>query len=377
MAAQNDMHQWIIEYSVDRNANRDDHTEIVFLGDVALAGQVGDAIRRRGSEYLFERIPPEFVDVDILCFNLECCLSERGEVWEPKPIHLRGEPAFLSVFPRGKCQYVANVANNHFLDYGEDAAFDTLEHLHAYDVRSIGATGKAVEGPHTIVRTGAGDVGLIAFAPSAHPLPNASKVNTATECISDMISQVDALKQKSDIVIASIHQGVEYTPYVNRRCRDLAHRLVDAGADCIVCHHPHVVQGIEKYNDATIFYSIGNFIIDQDFRRRPATRRSLALKVLLHEKQLRQIIIEPFIITDALQPRPATRQERQQIRSEVELLSSAFGSKCRTRVNYLKCDCVRAYSRLSSMCEMIRQKGILATAKYYFYRIMAIARRKS
>jgi len=365
------MDEWIIEYTKDSDLNREDYTEILFLGDVALAGQVGDTIRQYGSQFLFSKVPPDFFAVDILCYNLECCLSKRGEVWEPKPFPLRGLPEFLSVFSKGRCNYIANIANNHFLDYGEDAALDTLEALHIYGMQHFGLTGSADRGKHIIVRTRAGSVGLIGFAPSAHSLPNANRVNLAAESAFGMASQVSALKQQSDIVIASLHQGVEHTRCVDRHCRNLTHRLVDAGADCIVCHHPHIIQGIETYKGAHIFNSIGNFVIGSDFQRRPSARKSLTLKLLLRNKEVHKIIVEPFIIMDSLQPRPATREERQQIRVETEALSSIFESKLRSNVNYLRCGWIKVYNRLSGLYEMMRQQGIFTSTKYYFGRIIA------
>lgn len=368
------MDEWIIECNKANGLNEQDCAEIVFLGDVALAGKVGEVIQQYGSDFLLKKISPEFFDVDILCYNLECCLSNRGEAWEPKPFLLKGLPEFLSVFPKGRCNYVANVANNHFLDYGEDAALDTLEALHTYGMQYFGLTGSADRGKHVIVRTRAGSVGLIGFAPSAHSLPNANCVNLAAESAFGMASQVSALKQQSDIVIASLHQGVEHTRCVDQYCRNLTHRLVDAGADCIVCHHPHIIQGIETYKGAHIFHSIGNFVIDSDFQRRPSLRKSLALRLVLFRKKLHKIIVEPFIIMDSLQPRPATREERQQIRVETEALSSIFKSTLRLNINYLKCGGIRIHNRASSLYEMMRQQGIFTATKYYSGRIMAKAK---
>jgi len=370
------MHEWAIEYTNNANSERGDCTEILFLGDVALAGRVGDVIQQHGSQFLFQHVPPDFFDADIVCYNLECCLSTRGAAWEPKPIPFRGAPSFLSVFPRGRSQYIANVANNHFLDYGEDAAIDTLEALRAYGMLSIGATGTAADGQHVIIETRSGNVGLIAFAPSVHPLPDTSRVNLATMGISEMASQVSSLKQQADVVIASLHQGVEHTHYVGRSCRRLTHRLVDAGADCIICHHPHIIQGIETYNGVHIFHSIGNFAIGLDFQRRSYARESLALKVLLCNEKLHKIIIEPFVITDSLQQRPATWQEKQRIRAETEALSSIFESTLRANVNYLGCRFVKIHDRLSGLYEMIRRQGLPTTMKYYSGRIMAKSERK-
>jgi len=371
MANQGNMNEWVIELNKASGVDKENCTEILFLGDIALADQVGDAIQQYGTDFLFKKIPPEFFDVDILCFNLECCLSRRGVVREPKPTSYRGLPEYLSVFPPKKCRYVANVANNHFLDYGEDAANDTLYALRANNMKFIGATAEIIDEQSLVIETDSSNIGLISFAPSVHPLARTSKVNVSTTCIRDMHSQVASLKQKSDIVIVSLHQGIEYTPYVDRCCRNLSRRMVDAGADCVICHHPHVIQGVEVYKGVHIFHSIGNFIIYEDFERRPATRKNLAIKIEICQKKLHKIIINPFIITKTLQPRLATEDEKQQIRAEVKLLSSAFESKTGIITNYLKCQRVKVCDRIFSMYEMILKHGLLETVRYYLNRILA------
>ncbi len=362
--------EWSIKCG-EVSSTQEDCVEIVFVGDTALAGQVGDVIRQKGSKFLFNEIPISLFDVDILCYNLECCLSNRGEVWEPKPVPFRGAAEFLSVFPQGKCKYVANIANNHFLDYGEDAALDTIESLLAYNMRYIGASGSKINNLHTTLTTPAGNVSLIGFAPSSHLLPNSRQLNVAAMSVDDMVSQVTSLKKKSDIVIASLHQGVEHSPYVERRSHDLTHQLVVAGADCIVCHHPHIIQGIEIYEGVPIFHSIGNFVIGLDFQQKPSARKSLALRLILNKKKLQKIFIEPFIIMDTLQPRPVSREEKQQIRKETEVLSLIFQSKFKLIINDLKCDGIKFHNRILSLCEMIRQKGIATSMKYYFGRLIA------
>jgi poly-gamma-glutamate synthesis protein (capsule biosynthesis protein) len=371
------MDEWVIDCGGVGRLSKEASTEILFLGDVALAGQVGDVILQHGRQFLFNELPVDFFHVDVVCFNLECCLSERGKPWEPKPIPFRGIPRFLSVFPKTACTYVASVANNHFLDYGEDAAIDTLDAIRSYGMRSIGATGEAADGQHIILKTSAGNIGLIGFAPSAHPLPKTSIVNLPSgERVSDMVSRVNSLKRQSDVVVALLHHGVENTHLVDRHSRDLSHSLVDAGADCIVCHHPHVIQGIEAYKGAQIFYSIGNFVIDLNSQRRASARKSLALRLVLHEKRLHKIIVEPYIIMKSLQPRPATAEEKRKIRMETEALSSRFDSKLKLNVDYLTCQGIKIGGQVSSLCEMIRQKGVSTTAKYYYERIMDRAKHR-
>jgi len=365
------MNEWVIESNKTTTLDPENTAEALFLGDVALAGQVGDAIMEHGSAFLFDQLPRAFFTTDIVCYNLECCLSRRGQVWEPKPVPFRGLPEFLAVFPETGCRYVANLANNHFLDYGEEAALDTVKTLTQHGVATIGAAGRTVGGPYTVVKSCAGKLGLISFAPSVHPLPGRACINVPVEQVSDMVRQVSELRQQSDVVVVSLHQGVENTPYVDRRCRQLTHRLVDAGADCIVCHHPHIIQAIELYKGVHIFHSIGNFVIGVDFARFPGARRSLALKLTLSGGRLARIHVTPFVITDSLQPRPATDEENREIRDETSVLSSMLASPLGSYTGHLRCEAHKMCDRASSLLEMMRRKGIVVGMRYCAGRLAA------
>lgn len=368
------MCSWLIQCDTNDVLTDERTAELLFLGDVALAGRVGDALRQRGRSFLFEKLPSRFFNADVVCFNLECCLSKRGRVWEPKPVPLRGQPEFLGAFPRTNGRYVANVANNHFLDYGEDAALDTLQALSSYGMETVGTTGPSGTERCVFLETRAGRVALAGFSPSGHPLPHSTRVNVATERVCDMVSQVQAMRTQSDVVIVSVHQGVEHTPYVDRRARKLTHRLVDAGASCVICHHPHVIRGIETYKGVPIFHSLGNFVIDSDFERRPWERNSLVLRLALQTGRLRTIAIEACVITDHLQPRLATREEQEQIRRVTASLSSMLESKLGSGIGYLRCGLIKAQDTLSSICVMIRQKGVVVAVRYYLQRLAAKAK---
>jgi hypothetical protein len=131
------------------------------------------------------------------------------------------------------------------------------------------------------------------------------------------------------------------------------------------------------YKGVPIFHSIGNFVIGLDFQRWPSARRSLALRLLLSEGRLRRIVVEPIIITGSLQPRPATRQERLEIRRETEAFSRMFDSRLRVYMNYLLCRAGKTYDQASSLYEMWQRKGMLVTGRYYGSRMLAKLRTRA
>jgi poly-gamma-glutamate capsule biosynthesis protein CapA/YwtB (metallophosphatase superfamily) len=87
--------------------------------------------------------------------------------------------------------------------------------------------------------------------------------------LNDILEDVRAVRQQVDLVVVSLHWGVEYVDQPSKAQREMAHRLIDEGVDLILGHHPHWLQGLEVYHDKLIAYSLGNFIFDQNCLNRP------------------------------------------------------------------------------------------------------------
>ena len=109
------------------------------------------------------------------------------------------------------------------------------------------------------------------------------------------IEAVENLKKKADVVIVSLHWGNEYHKKPNRRQKRIAHQLIDAGADLILGHHPHVLQPIEEYQNGIIVYSLGNFVFDQ---RKKETRKSMRFRAMLSTQGVEEFSTLPVQITD-------------------------------------------------------------------------------
>ena len=95
-------------------------------------------------------------------------------------------------------------------------------------------------------------------------LPELPSVNQ--ESIDSMLVRIRALRGEDStaVILVSLHWGQEHTLEPTPMQRSIAHRLIDAGADALICHHTHTLQTIEKYHGKQIYYSLGNFIFDQD-----------------------------------------------------------------------------------------------------------------
>jgi poly-gamma-glutamate synthesis protein (capsule biosynthesis protein) len=123
------------------------------------------------------------------------------------------------------------------------------------------------------------------------------------------------LNPEIDLIILNMHWGVEYKTKSNAKQQELAHKLINAGADLIVGHHPHVVQEVEKYSrtcertnhtneescgEGRIAYSLGNFVFDQNFS--VDTRNGLVLEVVLNGKEIEKVIAHSVNFTKSFQP---------------------------------------------------------------------------
>jgi poly-gamma-glutamate synthesis protein (capsule biosynthesis protein) len=163
---------------------------------------------------------------------------------------------------------LVSLANNHSLDYQSAGLRETIQKLNAAGVAwcGVGENSRAAFAPRYVT---VGDV-TFAFIAAAHSSSTPRGFDATPEKfgVADaddvplLLNTVRQARAQADVVVVSLHWGVEMQPFPERWQRDVARRLVDAGADVILGHHPHVLQGIERYKGKLIFYSIGNFVFD-------------------------------------------------------------------------------------------------------------------
>jgi len=204
-------------------------------------------------------------DVDIelgdYIFNLEYALSREGIPAKNK-INLGVDtPNILETFK--KMPTAVNLANNHIMDYGEEAFKKTLSYLEKNDVGYFGAGNKKNNYNNPLVITS--EDKKIAFlgysCPSTHPVFGSEIMNgSAILDIDLIIKDINGCKNNVDFIVVNLHWGDEEIIYPKATDVKIAHMIIDAGADLIIGHHAHVIQSIETYKKKKIFYGIGNFI---------------------------------------------------------------------------------------------------------------------
>jgi poly-gamma-glutamate synthesis protein (capsule biosynthesis protein) len=211
--------------------------------------------------------------------NLECpATSIKAPV--QKRFIFRGEPEWLYALKKHGFTHL-DLANNHSIDQGRKGLTDTKENILKAKLEPVGMGKNLQEAAQpTLLTSHPRKVWLIASLGMALEnfayLPDRPCVNT--ERTQEIITRIRDIKQKDPqaVVIVSIHWGGEHTlkPVPSQRLD--AHRLINAGADALICHHTHTLQTIERYKGRDIYYSIGNFIFDQ---QKPLNSKACVVKV--------------------------------------------------------------------------------------------------
>lgn len=359
---------WVISQN---QTNRQEHREhsIIFVGDTSFARGIAGNIEEKGVQQPFELLDPNFFEsADILVFNHECCLSERGARWEPKPVSLRAHPRYIQGIGDLPIQPIANLANNHFLDYGPDAAEDTIAALNDRNITYFGVATPSNRDGSLYLDLDDITVGFLGFAPAGHMLPN-SEINLLRSDLSTAQDIVHNVTKRADVVIVSLHQGIEYSSNVPRRCRQLARTCIDAGADLVIGHHSHIINGIEEYKGRLIFHGLGNFVMDGGIDTHRLAGFGLAVRVNVQNGQAMRIQFEPLKQSGSWQPAPVTTGDYKKLdaylRDECRRLNSSIGSM----LNDFGALVDRVYDRLHAAGELISNKGLRCAVKYYLDRL--------
>jgi poly-gamma-glutamate synthesis protein (capsule biosynthesis protein) len=270
---------------------------IAGAGDVNFGDGVTPYISSGGVDYPWESASAVFKNSDLGFVNLECCISSGGSPAPGKAFTFRG-PADSATGLSSAGVRVVSLANNHSKDFGTGALLETLAHLKENDVAFCGAGNNSDEAYSPAVLTAHGrKVAFLAFTAVVPDGWAATESNPGCAVTFDhdrVASAIRDAKAKSDYVVASFHWGMELATSPDADQRGLAHLAVDSGADLVLGHHPHVVQGLELYRNRLIAYSLGNFIFSPP---REISSKTFAVMAVLGPEGLVQAKIVPMFIS--------------------------------------------------------------------------------
>ncbi|MFA6918367.1 MAG: CapA family protein [Candidatus Gracilibacteria bacterium] len=262
--------------------NDADPVTIMAFGDMMLGRYVRTLMDKNGKDYIFGNInmieEPFYGGADVVFANLEGPI--KGEGYKHQTAMVFGFHTDTAEFLKKYGFDVFSIANNHALDQKADGRDTTIK---ALEEQGLGWCGNVTSVDPDSVYYGGTEDSSYAFVCLNDVLYGLDKTKAL-----ELVKQV---KEKVDYLIVSIHWGYEYKHTPNNYLQvNFAHALVDAGADFIIGHHPHVVQSFEKYNGKMIFYSLGNFVFDQYWSR--DTQEELAIKITLDKEGDDELITE-------------------------------------------------------------------------------------
>ena len=244
-----------------------DTLRIAFTGDILLDRGVRKFIEKQGVDSLFRpEIDSVFGSNDFVIGNLECPATS---IISPinKRFIFRGEPDWLQALHEHGFTHL-NMANNHSMDQGRRGLADTERQIRNHGMIPLGYGTNIAESiePQLLAETPRKVYLITSLRVPSENWTYLDSVPCVSESdFSTIEAQIDSLKHIDSkcFVIVMLHWGVEHVEQPSYyQVRD-AHKLMQAGADCIVGHHPHCLQTVETYNGVPIYYSIGNFIFDQ------------------------------------------------------------------------------------------------------------------
>ena len=268
-----------------------------------------------GPAYFLQSVKPVFEADDLTIVNMEGTLTESTSRMD-KTFAFKGPADYTKILTEGSVE-AANLANNHSRDYGEQSYTDTIAALDAAGIVNFGYDRTAVMDVNGV------KVGLVGTYELAEGMG----------CEEEMIANIKAVEdQGAQIVIVSFHWGIERENYPDENQVNLAHSAIDHGADLVLGHHPHVLQGIEVYNGKNIVYSLGNLCFGGNSN--PSDKDTMIFQQTftvengeLKEDNVTNII--PCSISSEsgynnYQPTPLEGDEAERVKGRIEEYSSGF-----------------------------------------------------
>jgi poly-gamma-glutamate capsule biosynthesis protein CapA/YwtB (metallophosphatase superfamily) len=271
-------------------------TRILLGGDVMLSRHVARLARARNDPASPLRdLAPVLRSADIAFVNLEAPFSDRGRFMEHGMI-FKAEPEMIAALQNAGVA-VVSTANNHARDCDRYGVEFTLAWLDRHGIMAAGS-GFTSQAAHsgTIVQRNGLRFGFLAYT--------FDQSNGNHKDVDDRIAVMDVptmqadvarlLDGHADVAIVSMHAGAEYRPHPNSQQIEFAHAAIDAGAQVVAGHHPHVTQPWERRAGGVIFYSLGNLVFDQ-FQRTETQHGALA-EVVFSGKTLESAALLPVDI---------------------------------------------------------------------------------
>lgn len=297
--------------------------KIFAVGDIMLDRGVEYMIKKHGAgdwRFPFLKIADYLQTGDILFGNLESIISDKGQ--RVGSIYsFRADPESIEALKYAGFD-ILSVANNHVFDYGRMGMEHSFNQLKQAGIDYVGAGFSENEACSPIIKTikithdrelsSQIKIAFLAYNNKGSKYWEATETRSGICFLLDFDTiqdrprdtildrQIQKAKKEADVVIVSMHWGEEYESEPNQEQKYFGYLAINAGADLVIGHHPHVIQQIEKYKNGWIAYSLGNFVFDQGFSEQ--TMKGLLLEIVIQENKIKKIIPREITINESFQP---------------------------------------------------------------------------
>lgn len=297
------------------------------VGDIMLAGSATPTLKRLGYDYPFAATTAELKNGDIAVGNLEAPIARRGIEFKDKRFRFKSAPQSAAALKRAGFS-VVSLANNHMMDFGGPALLETLLNLDKYGILYSGAgPSLATARQQAVIRVKGATVAFLSYSLT---LPEefyagADRPGTAPGYPGYFRADIGRAKATADYVVVSFHWGSEGAASPRPYQVTSARAAVDAGADVVLGHHPHVLQGIERYKKGIILYSLGNFAFGSLSQ---SAARSVIARITLDDG-VKGVELVPLNVRNCevrFQPRPLSGKEGEAVIDHLNRISREMGT---------------------------------------------------
>ncbi len=318
----------IFLFSMGEGFPKDKDITLVAVGDILPAHRMEPFIEESGPAYPYQFTLSLLKSADITFANLECPVSTKGKPVEGKEFTFCAKPPVVKGLKEAGFD-VLSLANNHILDYGKEALMDTIKLLQDNRILSVGAGRNIQEARKpAVLKKGNRTFGFLAYS---NTLPKnywakKDRTGTAYGAVAWVREDVRNLKEKADFIIVSFHWGGEGESFPKEYQALLAHQAIDSGADIVLGHHPHVLNGIEMYGGGVILYSLGNYA----FGSYGKAEVSALFRFSFSSGKLKELEIIPLSVYNRevhFQPRVLENKQAKKVLEDIQDLSREFGTR--------------------------------------------------
>jgi poly-gamma-glutamate synthesis protein (capsule biosynthesis protein) len=292
------------------------------VGDIApVRGALDMLANPTAGEFLRQLLKSESQS-DVTVANLEAPVVSQAALRENKRYNLRTDVSALGLFG---ARSVLSLANNHIMDYGEQGLAETISVLNNRGIVHAGAGRNLEEASKpALINVDSVKVGVLCCADPRFQAATAQRAGTCPATVELVKTAVRELRPIADVVIVSVHMGIEFFPVPSKRQMELAEVCADAGISVLQFHHTHTISGIQKVGECTVLFGTGNFLFPYTVAagHRRAWHRTAAWSVDISLDQGKPVSTSaswtPLLLDSTGLPTPAPEKTANRIDREIE-----------------------------------------------------------